>query len=297
MKLNKNQLKFAELQEEMTKQLYEEYDEKVNKLKDLQDKNKIDLLQKIANIMLVYTITKEFVNLNNKDRLKLRSELFATITDNFKNEYDIENNKTYELLNSCSKDKFYSNCYLYSFGVNYNLKPVSEKVLEDIINVKIEGKNYSERIWNNKNDLAKKVKKEVNDFLNGKTTVNEINNRISKRYNQNWNNTDRLVSNEISRVQEGANEVWRKEHNIKYVMYSATLDRHTCSDCGKYDGETFEVNKKPVDLPKHIRCRCTYISIVSKDWKPTLRLDNMTKERINYQTYKEWLEKQNINDK
>ncbi|KQB79662.1 hypothetical protein [Clostridium butyricum] len=296
--MNKNQQFFADLQEKFTKLLYEEYDLESNKLEELQKANKKIVLEKIANIMLNYNISDEIMNLNNKDRLEIRAELFEIISNCFIKEIEAEKNKTSELLNNCAKDKFYSNCYLYSFGVvNYNLKPVSYKVLKDIINVRIEGKNYSERIWNNKNDLAKKVKVEVNDFLNGKTTVNEINNRISKRYNQNWNNTDRLVSNEISRVQESANEVWRKEHNIKYVMYSATLDRHTCSDCGKYDGKTYEVNKKPVDLPKHIRCRCTYISIVSKDWKPTLRLDNMTKERINYQTYKEWLEKQNINDK
>lgn len=293
--MNKNQQFFADLQEKFTKLLYEEYDLESNKLEELQKTNKKIVLEKIANIMLNYNISDEIMNLNNKDRLEIRAELFEIISNCFIKEIEAEKNKTSELLNNCAKDKFYSNCYLYSFGVvNYNLKPVSDKVLKDIINVKIDGKNYSDRIWNNKNDLSKKMKVEVDQFLNGKTSVNEINSRISKRYNQNWNNTNRLVTNEISRVQEGANEVWRDNHNIKKVLYSATLDKHTCSDCGEYDGKVYDVDKTPVDLPKHVRCRCTYISLVSKNWKPKLRMDNETKERINWQSYTEWKENKNI---
>ncbi|MDU1068182.1 minor capsid protein [Clostridium sp.] len=289
--MNRYQKFFAELQEKFTKMLYEEYDLEANKLHELQNANKDILLQKIANIMLNYNISNEFMNLDNKDRLNLRDELFEMISNSFIDEIKSEKENTSNILNNCAKDKFYNNCYLYEFGViNYNLKKVSNKVLKDIINVKIEGKNYSDRIWSNKNDLSKKIKVEVNDFLNGKTSVNEINTRISKRYNQNWDNTNRLVTNEISRVQEGANEVWRDNHNIKKVLYSATLDKHTCSDCGEYDGKVYDVDKTPVDLPKHVRCRCTYISLVSKNWRPKLRMDNETKERINWQSYTEWKE-------
>lgn len=98
----------------------------------------------------------------------------------------------------------------------------------------------------------------------------------------------RLVNNEISIVQEGANDVWRKEHNIKNMLYMGTLDKHICSDCAQYDGKTYEVGKQPVDLPQHVGCRCTYVNIPSADWRPQERLDNETKERIPWQEYEKW---------
>lgn len=294
--MNKNQQFFADLQEKFTKLLYEEYDLEVDELEELQKTNKDVILQKIANIMLNYNISNEFMNLNNKDRLEIRDELFNIISNCFIKEIEAEKNKTSELLNNCAKDKFYSNCYLYSFGVvNYNLKPVSNKVLKDIINVKIDGKNYSDRIWNNKNDLSKKMKVEVDQFLNGKTSVNEINSRISKRYNQNWNNTNRLVRTEIAKVQTQANEVWAKDYDIKKQLFMATLDFKTSKMCQNYDGKVYNYDdsSKPIP-PLHPNCRSCLINIVDKDWKPKLRMDNETKERINWQSYKEWKENKNI---
>lgn len=294
--MNRSQKFFAELQEKFTKLLYKEYDLESNKLEELQKTNKKIVLEKIANIMLNYNISDEIMNLNNKDRLEIRAELFEIISNCFIKEIEAEKNKTSELLNNCAKDKFYSNCYLYSFGVvNYNLKPVSDKVLKDIINVKIDGKNYSDRIWNNKNDLSKKMKVEVDQFLNGKTSVNEISSRISKRYNQNWDNTNRLVRTEIAKVQTQANEVWAKDYDIKKQLFMATLDFKTSKMCQNYDGKVYNYDdsSKPIP-PLHPNCRSCLINIVDKDWKPKLRMDNETKERINWQSYTEWKENKNI---
>ena len=208
----------------------------------------------------------------------------------FKTEYEGENAIVKDTLYNVAQDKYYSNCYLYSIGVNYTLKPVKENILKKIINKKIKGKNYSDRIWSNKNKVAKQIRIEVDKFLNGKTDINSISGIISKKFDVNWNNSNRLVRDSIGRVQWDANKVWRKEHNINRVMWDATLDLKTCTDCQGYDGKIYDSNNTP---HQHVMCRCELIPLV-KGWKPSEKWDNENKQRISYKTYKEWLGEQDL---
>ena len=89
-------------------------------------------------------------------------------------------------------------------------------------------------------------------------------------------------------MQEGVNEQWRQDHNVKWVLYMATLCHKTCGKCSQYDGKDYPANKKPVDLPQHPFCKCTYVNLLSKDWRTSQRLDNVIKEKVNWQTYEEW---------
>jgi len=48
--------------------------------------------------------------------------------------------------------------------------------------------------------------------------------------------------------------------------YSATLDRRTCLICGPTDGKIFKKDESRPVLPRHWRCRCTYIPL-PKTWR------------------------------
>lgn len=106
--------------------------------------------------------------------------------------------------------------------------------------------------------------------------------------------TTRLVRNEVVRVQNAANEQFFKDNNdFKNLLYSATLDSKTCEKCASDDGKVFKVDEDRPELPRHVNDRCTYILLPNKNYRPDLRIDNETKETINYQTYEE-LEKNNM---
>ena len=85
------------------------------------------------------------------------------------------------------------------------------------------------------------------------------------------------------------NQAWAKEHGVKYQMFMATLDFKTSQVCRGFDTKVFEFNdvNKPIP-PLHPFCRSTLVNIPSKDWKPSQRLDNVTKEKVSWQTYEEW---------
>ena len=282
---------FNELQVKLAEEIYKKYDKVVNKVAKLHKISKLAILDKIARIILEYNVIDGVISINTAIKTRLRKQLNEFIKEVFKTEYKGENAIINDTLYDVAKDKYYSNCYLYSIGVNYTLKPVKENVLKKIINKKIKGKNYSDRIWSNKNKVAKQIRIEVDKFLNGKTDINSISGIISKKFDVNWNNSNRLVRDSIGRVQWDANKVWRKEHNINKVMWDATLDRKTCTDCQGYDSKIYDSNNTP---SQHVMCRCELIPLI-KGWKPTEKWDNENKQRIYYKTYKEWLGEQDIN--
>ena len=288
--MNNNKL-FNELQVKLAEEIYKKYDKVINKVAKLHKISKQAILDKIARIILEYNVVDGVMSIKTATKARLRKQLNEFIKEVFKAEYKDENDIIKDTLYNVAQDKYYSNCYLYSIGVDYTLKPVKENTLKKIINKKIAGKNYSDRIWNNKNKVAKQIRVEVDKFLNGKTDINSINGVISNRFDVNWNNSNRLVRDSIGRVQWEANKVWRKEHNINKVMWDATLDRKTCTDCQEYDGKIYDSNNTP---KQHVMCRCELIPLV-KGWKPTEKWDNENKQRISYKTYKEWLGEQDIN--
>ena len=289
--MNNNKL-FNELQVKLAEEIYKKYDKVVNKVAKLHKTSKQAILDKIARIILEYNVVDGVISINTAIKARLRKQLNEFIKEVFKAEYEGENGIIKDTLYDVVQDKYYSNCYLYSLGINYDLKPVSENILNKIINKKINGKNYSDRIWSNKNKVAKQIRIEVNNFLNGKTDINSINGIISKRFDVNWNNSNRLVRDSIGRVQWEANKVWRKQHNIDKVMWDAALDKRTCTFCQGYDGKIYNTNDTP---HQHIMCRCELIPLVD-GWKPSEKWDNENKQRISYKTYKEWLEEQDLNN-
>ena len=220
--------------------------------------------------------------------------LFRSVNDIFSNEYKEENAAITETLKKQAKDKYNINNYLLSFGMDFTLEKISKRDLENILKHKIQGKNYSNRIWENKNAVAKKVKHEVRKFLTGQTNLNSIEKEIRKKFYISKMCSTRLARNEIARVQNAANEQFFKDNNGEYLLYSATLDGHTCSKCKEYDGKTFKVHEDRPELPLHVNDRCSYILIPNKEYRPTKRLDNINKNNIDYMTYKEWEEKEKL---
>ncbi|NFN93627.1 phage head morphogenesis protein [Clostridium botulinum] len=290
-KLTKEQQLYIVKQLEFTEELYNKADEQLKEVYKAQLSNREDIFKEISKTMLSYNISDNKLSISITEKKKLKEKLSKVIRDKIQQELGNETKLTDGILKSTGKEKYNTNNYLYSLGVDYNLKPVSQDTLEKVINTKVKNEIWSERLWNNKNDLQKDLKAEIKEFLEGKTSVNEIEARIKKKYNSNAYNTKRLVQDNICRVQEGINNVWQQEHNIKYVLYMATLDGHICANCAQYDGKPFELDKKPVEIPQHPFCRCCYTSIPNVDWRPKMRIDNETKENINWQSFEEWKEK------
>lgn len=287
-KLTESQLFFNDKTLEFAEELYNQNEDKINESYKGQKKNRDDILSEIAKILLSYKIVDNILSLNLIEKKKLYSELSDLINENIKSELKFETKLTKDILVDVGKEKYNINNYIYNLGIDFKLTQVDDNTLEKIINKKVENKLWSDRLWENKNNTCKDLKLQVKKFLKGEINVNDIENVIKGKYNVNAYNTKRLVQDNICRVQEGANDVWQHEHGIESVMYMATLDSHVCSKCARYDGKVFALDEKPVQIPRHPFCRCVYISLVNNDWHPKMRIDNETKNNINWQSYQLW---------
>ena len=294
MKLSKDQELYRQLTEQFAEELYNLAEKDINKILLLQKNDRDILLVELSKIMMHYNTTDNVLNLSSTEKVKISNKLNKVINEAMKEEIKSETDKITEILKKSGLDKYYTNSYILSLGLIFTIKKVDDKVLNRIIKKTIKGKNYSDRIWDNKNKVAKLLRNEVKKFVNGETNLNKIEKLIKNIFNANAYNTKRLAQTEIARVMEGLNDAWQWENNIKWVLYSATLDMKTCNDCGQYDGLVFDIDKKPVEVPKHPMCRCTYIALPHKGYRPKTRRDNENKHSVNWTTYGKWKEENNI---
>ena len=291
MKPNKYQLDFAKKLLKYAEKLAEEGEKGLlAMLKSMAD-NQNSLLVEVGRILLDYDILNEYMSLTpgqiKMEFGKLGELINYTFTDETIKE--IENTKSF--LKYVGNGTWDNSSYLLSLGIDFNLKKIKSKDLEKIINQAIKGKKYSDRIKGNKEKIAKILKKDIKDFLEGKISVNDIRKKIKDLYNNNAKATKILVRNEIGRVQAGVNELWAEEHNIEWQLFDATLDGKTTEICQRYDGQVFrkdDSNKPIPNVNTHICCRSCLIALPSKDYRPKTKMDNETKEHIPYTTYKEW---------
>lgn len=231
--------KFVEgLYDDMKEQLNETYRQK----KESRDK----LLKEIAMIMLTYTILNDVMSLSKSDYDKQYNLLASLIISLTKGDIKKETANITNILKNTVK-----NTYDY-YSYNYKLKDV-----EKIINQNFKGKHFSKRVWDNEEEVAKKLNQLCQDFLKGKINVNQIEKVIKDTYNTSAYNAKRLAETEVSRCHSGAFERFCKETGVKKVKYNAVLDGKTCSDCSDYHEKIYEYGKQP-DVPRHPCCRCFY---------------------------------------
>lgn len=290
-----NQQKYRELLDSLIEELYKQGDKEILHFYELQKQNRDELLNKIANVMLNYNISNDVLALTPGEIKKQYTQMGNLIKEGISNEVKQEQNSINQLLLNVAKDRYYISSFAISLGLDFKLKKVNSKVLEDIINKKIDGLLYSDRIWNNKNEISKLLRKDIKDFLEGKISVNEISKIIKQRFNSNAYNTKRLVVNEVARVQEATNTYWmnENENDIEWVLRSETLDMKTCKHCADEDGKIYPLKDRPYEKG-HVMCRGTWIAIPNKDWRPKKRMNNITKERVPYESYNEWKNKNDL---
>lgn len=286
MKLTKNQQLYNDLIIKLLSELYNNLD--VNSIYKNIKRDREIILDKISRVLLTYTVDNSKLVLSVGDRDKLYKDLSAIIDNLCKEEITTEKKLITKVLKESAKDRYEINNYILSLGMSFKLKKIADKELDKIIKATVKGKNYSSRIWDNKNQIAKVLKSDIKKFLNGEIDVNSIEKKIKDRFNSNAYNSKRLVETEVARVMEESNNKWQEDRNIEYVMYCATLDNKTCDKCKQYDSKVYKKGEEPIKLPQHPLDRCTYVALPSKDWIPKARLDNKTKENINWQSYKEW---------
>lgn len=221
-------------EEKFIQSLYDEANEQLKEIYKEQKKNRDELLQEIALIMLTYTVLDGIMSLTSKDKRNEYGRLSNIILSYAKGQGKIQVKVINDILTNTVNKTF--NFYSY----NKELKDVRK-----IIDANFKGKHFSKRVWDNEREVARHLKKQVKEFLNGKINVNQIKKDIEKTYNTNAYNAKRLVETEVNRCEDEAFKRFCKETGVKKVRRNEVLDRRTCEECAAIDDKIYDLDDAP----------------------------------------------------
>src|SRR5699024_1594272 len=173
------------------KEGYKISDEKLKKAYKQQKEDREKLLNAIGRVVLTYSILDGVLEVNFKQRRILKKKFNKNINDIISGQNKTEKEVIEDILTTVTKEKYYKNGYLISMGERIKLKKFSDKKINEIINSTIDGKRWSNRLWKNKKELEKKLKKEISKLFDGETSVNDIKKLVENKFNQNAFNTKR----------------------------------------------------------------------------------------------------------
>ena len=130
------------------------------------------------------------------------------------------------------------------------------------------GKNWVERLFDNKNKLLNSIKVEILKGIEQGRDIRKTIKIVQKLGNMSKYEASRLVRTEncIART-EGALENYRTNELITHVVIIAVGDDRTCPDCRSYDGTYIPIEEARVGNnipPFHPSCRCCIAPVSDK---------------------------------
>lgn len=288
-KLNKYQNFYIDTTLEQLEEQYRRVDEELKEIYLKFSKDRERLVDELSKVMLNYNIKAEFMELSKKEQIQVNKNFQTSIYDMVRNEEIEEGESIKKILGDTINNTYQYQEYILGLGLDFKTLPLAEKVITKIINNKIAGEIWSSRLWKNKLDLEIQLKKDIEDFIKGKLSVNKIGQNIRANFETDRFKSQRLVRTELARVQGEVLDQFDKDHDIEYQLFTATLDNKTSQVCRGYDGKVYKTNdKNKPTIPVHVSCRSALCGIPDKSYRPSTRRDNETGGIIPYKKYEDW---------
>lgn len=149
------------------------------------------------------------------------------------------------------------------FRIGFPVAAVDQNKLDKIIKKPWapDGKNFSDRIWQNKARLISEVHTELTRMcITGAAPDAAIRN-IAKKMNTSRHNAGRLVMTEAAYFGSVSQKDCFNDLNVEQYEICATLDSHTSELCQSLDGKVFDMKDYEAGVtapPFHVFCRtCT----------------------------------------
>lgn len=143
-------------------------------------------------------------------------------------------------------------------------KKSDDKTIQNVINIKIDGKDNAQRNKANKDKMINKVKNDIKKDFKGKKSIEVINKNIDKDFNSGANASDKLLNNEEARVFTSALMQDYKDNGINKVEWVSQLEERTCKECAELNEQVFDIDDAPIPiLDTHVNCLCVLIPVIN----------------------------------
>ena len=222
-----------------------------------------------------------------------------------KNSIEILRNKENEMLEDYLiknyEDTYYHSLYEISKGLN--LKTSFATLDKNKINQVItkpwlkDGKNFSDRIWQDKEQLINTLRTKITQsFITGSTldeAVEDISKFVSDKIKNKEYVARRLLETESAAYASKAQIEAFKSIDVEKYEIVATLDLHTSEICQEMDGKVFNISDQEIGVtvpPFHTHCRTVIAPYFDDEPIRASRDENGEYKEVKYMNYKEWKE-------
>ena len=183
-------------------------------------------------------------------------------------------------------------------GVGWDFATLDDKTISKVINKPwaTDGKNFSERIWGNRQKLVNELNTELTRNIILGQDPQKVIDAIARKMNTSKSNAGRLVMTEEAFFSSAAQKDCFTELDVEQFEVVATLDSHTSEICQDMDGKHFPMSQWEVGTtapPFHVRCRSTTVPYFDDDFgavgeRAARGADGKTYHVPTNMTYKEW---------
>lgn len=150
------------------------------------------------------------------------------------------------------------------FNIGWDIASIDQNKLQKIISKPwvADGRNFSSRIWDNKNKLVNELHNELTQMtILGKAPDEAIKN-IAKKMNTSKINAGRLVMTESAYFSSKSQKDAFNDLDVEQYEIVATLDSRTSNICQELDGKVFNMKDFEAGVtapPFHVWCRTTTV--------------------------------------
>lgn len=172
------------------------------------------------------------------------------------------------------QDGYYHTAYELQkgFSIGWDVAGLDQAHIEKLLSKPwaVDGKNFSERIWKNKQKLISEIHTELTqNVMLGQDPQKAID-VIAKKMKTSKYNAGRLVMTEEAYFRSVAQKDCFNDLDVEQYEIVATLDSHTSEICQKMDGKVFPMKDFEAGVtapPFHVFCRSTTVPYFGEDFR------------------------------
>lgn len=177
-----------------------------------------------------------------------------------------------KLLGDIYEDTYHRTLYELSKGgpgILASFARADQEAVQQVISRPWYGKNYSSRIWENRDKLLRELRTALSQsFIRG-DSVEKVGKLFAERMGVARSNAERLIQTESAHIiNEATAEGYANSGVVKKYEILATLDNRTTPICQSMDGRVFLLTEKETGVnypPFHPRCRTTVTAAFDDD--------------------------------
>ena len=242
---------------------------------------------------------KELENASARIHIRRLEALQLQVKNSIETLRNKENEMLEDYLIKNYEDTYYHSLYEISKGLN--LKTSFATLDKNKINQVItkpwlkDGKNFSDRIWQDKEQLINTLRTKITQsFITGSTldeAVEDISKFVSDKIKNKEYVARRLLETESAAYASKAQIEAFKSIDVEKYEIVATLDLHTSEICQEMDGKVVNISDQEIGVtvpPFHSHCRTVIAPYFDDEPTRASRDENGEYKEVKYMNYKEW---------